>query len=394
MVIDLRKCEGCVTIDKGPQCIEGCNAEHFVPKGQEWIKVFEVEGAGGHNFFLPRPCMQCENAPCTKVCPVRATYHNEEGVVLVDQERCIGCRMCMAACPYGVRQFNWEQPENPPGATFATYSPEFPVPHRRGTVVWSHQAYPQEEHILVLEGYKLETDKIDAAHREGSFKFLADKVGTFNFWCDVECDTHDLLQKGHLKVTNGGSAGSSGAASGRTATSLAFRANTSILTRSGGPLTLTAVLTDTSGVPIPKAEVRFYLAAELAGTEGQMEIGVGKTDANGVATLEYQPHIVTPKLKITAHVDALGVYDESQQIIEIEQLGEPPPAYAEAPTGLEHAPNIWLGSDPHGPSATVWSWSINHWGPLAIAVVVLGVWSTLGFALYQIYGISRQRARR
>ena len=198
---------------------------------------------------------------------------------------------------------------------------------------------------------------------------------------------------------SGGGSGSGGSSSSgetatRMATSLAFRTNTSILTRSGGPLTLTAVLTDINGVPISKAEVHFRLDAELAGTEGQMEIGVGKTDANGVATLEYQPHIVTPKLKITAHVDALGVYDESQQIIEIEQLGEPPPAYAEAPTGLEYAPSIWLGSNPHGPGATVWSWSINHWGPLAIAVVVLGVWSTLGFALYQVYGISRERARR
>jgi molybdopterin-containing oxidoreductase family iron-sulfur binding subunit len=134
LVIDLRKCEGCVTTDKAPQCIEGCNAEHFVPKGQEWIKVFEVPEAGGHSFFMPRPCMQCENPPCTKVCPVGATYQTDEGIVLVNHERCIGCRMCMAACPYGVRQFNWEQPENPPGATFANYSPEYPVPHRRGTV--------------------------------------------------------------------------------------------------------------------------------------------------------------------------------------------------------------------------------------------------------------------
>jgi molybdopterin-containing oxidoreductase family iron-sulfur binding subunit len=134
MAIDLRKCEGCVTIGKAPQCVEGCNAEHFVPEGQEWIQVFESEGAGGHNFFFPRLCMQCENAPCTKVCPVRATYHNGEGVVLIDHERCIGCRMCMAACPYGVRRFNWGQPKNPPGAAFAKYSPEYPIPHRKGTV--------------------------------------------------------------------------------------------------------------------------------------------------------------------------------------------------------------------------------------------------------------------
>ncbi|MBI4233934.1 MAG: 4Fe-4S dicluster domain-containing protein [Chloroflexi bacterium] len=134
LVFDLRRCEGCITEGEAPQCIESCNAEHFVPKGQEWIKVFQVEGPAGHSFFLPRPCMQCENPPCVNVCPVGATYRTDEGVILINHERCIGCRMCMAACPYGVRSFNWEQPENPPGATFANYSPEYPVPHRRGTV--------------------------------------------------------------------------------------------------------------------------------------------------------------------------------------------------------------------------------------------------------------------
>ncbi len=61
--------------------------------------------------FLPVSCQMCDNAPCEKVCPVGATYTDERGVILVDYERCIGCRYCIAACPYGVRQFNWEDPK-------------------------------------------------------------------------------------------------------------------------------------------------------------------------------------------------------------------------------------------------------------------------------------------
>jgi molybdopterin-containing oxidoreductase family iron-sulfur binding subunit len=63
--------------------------------------------------MIPRPCQHCENPPCTYVCPVRATYKNEEGIVVVDYTRCIGCRMCTVACPYTVRYFNWFPPEWP-----------------------------------------------------------------------------------------------------------------------------------------------------------------------------------------------------------------------------------------------------------------------------------------
>lgn len=135
MVIDLKKCDGCVTIGTTPQCTEACIAAHFVPRGQQWIQVYQVELPGGGSFFMPAPCFQCENAPCVNVCPVAATYHNKDGIVLIDHRRCIGCRLCMAACPYQRRFFNWGAPELPPEAAFAEYSPLYPVPAVKGTVI-------------------------------------------------------------------------------------------------------------------------------------------------------------------------------------------------------------------------------------------------------------------
>ena len=106
-----------------------------MPKGQQWIQVFEVELPGGGVYYMPAPCFQCENAPCVNVCPVAATYHTEDGLVLVDHRRCIGCRMCIGACPYHRRFFNWGTPELPPEATLAEYSPLYPVPAVKGTVI-------------------------------------------------------------------------------------------------------------------------------------------------------------------------------------------------------------------------------------------------------------------
>jgi len=56
---------------------------------------------------VPKPCMQCENPPCVQVCPVSATYKMDDGVVNIDYDRCIGCRYCMIACPYGARYFDF-----------------------------------------------------------------------------------------------------------------------------------------------------------------------------------------------------------------------------------------------------------------------------------------------
>jgi molybdopterin-containing oxidoreductase family iron-sulfur binding subunit len=129
MVIDLAKCDGC------KECTTACSAMHFVPPGQEWIKVFEnrdnkVAGA----YWFPRPCMQCDNTPCAKVCPVGATFKREDGIVLIDQERCIGCRYCIAACPYASRYFNWAEPPHTSEELAQKYSVELNYPHRKGVV--------------------------------------------------------------------------------------------------------------------------------------------------------------------------------------------------------------------------------------------------------------------
>jgi molybdopterin-containing oxidoreductase family iron-sulfur binding subunit len=81
-----------------------------------WMTIMEIvegEFPKVEVQYIPRPCFQCEKPPCTKVCPVRATYKNEEGLVAQIYHRCIGCRYCMVACPYTVKAFNWGEPWRP-----------------------------------------------------------------------------------------------------------------------------------------------------------------------------------------------------------------------------------------------------------------------------------------
>ncbi|MFZ5808797.1 MAG: 4Fe-4S dicluster domain-containing protein [Chloroflexota bacterium] len=106
MVIDLRRCIGCHA------CTIACVAENKLPPGVVYRPVLTQEVGVYPQVtmrFLPRPCMQCENPPCTPVCPVNATYKNEEGVVVVDYDQCIGCRYCITACPYAARTFDFGQ---------------------------------------------------------------------------------------------------------------------------------------------------------------------------------------------------------------------------------------------------------------------------------------------
>jgi hypothetical protein len=241
------------------------------------------------------------------------------------------------------------------------------------TFVWAGEKNPDDEHIFVVDGYNLKSGKINSTHRETTLKFVADKVGTFDFKCDIDCENHDLLQKGHLNVKAGSGGTGTGSEDARTPTSLAVTASAP---EAGAATTLTAVLTDADGAPVPDVEVTFSADAEFVSTKGQMEVGKAKTNADGVATIDYQP--IPEAQKITAHFEAVGLYGASQQTIEIKQTGTGS-TYKMAPVGLENAPK---------------SWALNHWGPLAILALVVGSWLVFGYVLYQVFGIARSRARR
>jgi len=103
MVINLDTCIGC------EYCLRSCSAVNDVAVVKPWNIVVEEKNSAGNTFYFSRPCLHCQNAPCVEVCPVRATYHRDDGLVVMDYDRCIGCRYCQIACPYDARTFNWEK---------------------------------------------------------------------------------------------------------------------------------------------------------------------------------------------------------------------------------------------------------------------------------------------
>jgi molybdopterin-containing oxidoreductase family iron-sulfur binding subunit len=123
--LNLSVCNGC------RKCAEACHEEnnHDRATNQSYIRVFEINQGSidfetanttyDHavpapgKYYMPVQCQQCDNAPCVSVCPVEATWKEEDGIVVIDYDWCIGCRYCMAACPYGARHFNWTEPEIP-----------------------------------------------------------------------------------------------------------------------------------------------------------------------------------------------------------------------------------------------------------------------------------------
>lgn len=137
MVVDAKKClkeKGC------DRCIQACHRVHNVPEFPnraheiKWIwkepfqEAFPSErGPYVNEIFRDQPflvfCNHCDNPPCVRVCPTQATWKRDDGIVMMDWHRCIGCRYCMAACPYGSRSFNWLDPR----PHIARIDPDYPT---------------------------------------------------------------------------------------------------------------------------------------------------------------------------------------------------------------------------------------------------------------------------
>ncbi|MBI4349941.1 MAG: 4Fe-4S dicluster domain-containing protein [Elusimicrobia bacterium] len=133
MVIDLDTCTGCGA------CVLACSAENNQVLGSpaeaamnrviRWLKILpsqEGEYPLVKQRLLPMTCLHCEHPPCTKVCPVNATYRNEEGIVGQVYPRCIGCRYCLNACPYTIKFYNWKEPVWPAGME-GSFNPDVSV---------------------------------------------------------------------------------------------------------------------------------------------------------------------------------------------------------------------------------------------------------------------------
>jgi molybdopterin-containing oxidoreductase family iron-sulfur binding subunit len=106
MVVDLAKCKNALA------CQSACNKHHYITGDNAWIKVYNMqESADTAPYWMPVTCQHCDEPACVTVCPVDATFKRQDGLVLIDNDRCIGCRFCMAACPYSIRVFNWSEPD-------------------------------------------------------------------------------------------------------------------------------------------------------------------------------------------------------------------------------------------------------------------------------------------
>lgn len=129
MVIDLSRCRN------ARKCVNACQGAHYLRPYEYHINTLVMqESVNTPAYYMPKTCQHCDNPPCVSVCPVDATFKRQDGIVLIDNERCIGCRFCMAACPYSARMFHWQEPLSEEADKGKEYNIELNVPQKKGTI--------------------------------------------------------------------------------------------------------------------------------------------------------------------------------------------------------------------------------------------------------------------
>jgi len=195
MVIDLAECKN------ARKCMHACQSAHQLKPEQHHINVLQMDDeTTGASYFMPKPCMHCDEPQCVTVCPVDATFKRQDGLVLIDNERCIGCRFCVAACPYSARIFNWTDPKDAEKYKDVKYNVELNVPQKLGTVTkcafsadrlrenklpYCVSACPNKVYYfgnanedMVTNGTTLETVRLSTLLKDNSAYTLMPELGT------------------------------------------------------------------------------------------------------------------------------------------------------------------------------------------------------------------------
>jgi len=233
------------------------------------------------------------------------------------------------------------------------------------TFLWAQTAYLDDQHVIALEGYNVSSDQIDRDHTQATVKFIATKVGSFNFKCDIECDLHPALQTGTVKVV----AGSGG---GATASLLkpTINANPSLTSVKGDSVVLAAQLLDPSGQPITKAEVHFLVEEQFVAWTGLAEVGVAKTGPAGIAQVVYRPSQPASQ-KLVIRFPGAGLYDAAELTTQI-------PA------------SRLFG--PRPPESSVSLHGLRTWAPTALLIVIVGIWLVFLTLLFEVARLSHLRS--
>ncbi len=206
MVIDQERCIGCWT------CAVGCKVINNEPLGFWWNRILtaapgEVSGRfdalsdpASENIdvpvgtfpevemaYLPVACQHCDDAPCVKVCPVDATFQRDDGTILIDYERCIGCRYCIAACPYGVRIFNWGE---------AKREPDFTVGYGRDYRSDGRLVFTPDRPVGVVEKCTMCVERIDVGEQPFCVDICPTGARIFGDLNDRSSDVSQLVREG------------------------------------------------------------------------------------------------------------------------------------------------------------------------------------------------------